>query len=165
MLAVKMIRWSPFFTGLSDEQIAHITRAAKEIEVGTDHVFFNEGDELDTFYLVQEGKVDITINIPERDQVHSYVDQITRNMSMEAITVSTIGVGDVFGWSALIPPHESTANAIAANYCRVIAVDCENLRSIFKQDCEFHNLMVIKAAQTVRSRMRDLRIESLSFVA
>ena len=165
MLAVKMIRWSPFFVGLSEEQVAHIARAAKEIEVGTDHIFFNEGDELDTFYLVQEGTVNITVSIPDRGQEHSYVEQITRNMSMEPVTVSTVGVGDIFGWSALIPPHESTANAIAASPCRVIAVDCENLHSAFAQDCEFHKLMVIKAAQTVRSRLRDMRIESLAFVA
>ena len=165
MLTAKMIRWSPFFVGLSDEQIAYITRAATEIEVGTDHIFFNAGEEIDTFYLVQEGKVDITIDIPDRNQVHLYVDQLTRNMSMEPITVTTIGIGEIFGWSALIPPHESTANAIADTHCRVIAVDCVNLRSVFEQDCEFHNLMLIKAAQTVRSRLRDMRIESLAFVA
>jgi len=165
MLTVKMIRWSPFFAGLSEEQVAHIARAAKEIDVGTGHIFFSEGDTIDTFYLVQEGTVDITINIPDREHEHTYVEQLTRNMSMEPVTVTTISVGEIFGWSALIPPHESTANAIAANHCRVIAVDCENLRSIFRQDCEFHNLMLIKAAQTVRSRLRDMRIESLAFVA
>ena len=165
MLAAKMIRWSPFFTGLSDEQIAHIARAAKEIDVGTGHIFFKEGDSLDTFYLVQEGTVDITINIPDRDQEHTYVEQLTRNMIMEPVTVTTIGVGDIFGWSALIPPHESTASAISSTHCRVIAVDCKSLRPAYERDCEFHNLMLIKAAQTVRSRLRDMRIESLAFVA
>jgi len=165
MLTVKMIRWSPFFAGLSEEQIAHIARAAKEIDVGTGHIFFSEGDTIDTFYLVQEGTVNITINIPDREQEHTYIDQLTRNMSMEPVTVTTIGVGDIFGWSALIPPHESTATAISATHCRVIAVDCKSLLSAYEQDCEFHNLMVIKAAQTVRRRLRDMRIESLAFVA
>lgn len=165
MLAVKMIRWSPFFTGLSEEQIAHIARAAKEIEVVADHIFFSEGDELDTFYLVQEGTVNITINIPDRNQAHSFVDQISRSMSMEPITFSTVGVGDIFGWSAIIPPHESTANAVASTNCRVIAVNYVVLEPILDEDCDFAYLMVMKAAQTVRNRLRDMRIESLAFVA
>ena len=165
MLAVTRIRWSPFFTGLSDDQVAHIARAAEEYEVEPGSVFFNEGDDLDTFYLVQEGSVDITIGVPDREEEHKLVDQIFRTMKMEQITVSSAGVGDMFGWSALIPPHTSTAHATASTPCRVIAVNCNELRPILVDDCEFAYKMALKAAQTTRSRLRDRRIESLAFVS
>ena len=165
MISVKQIRWSPFFTGLSEEQIAHIARAAEEYEVEPGFVFFNEGDDLDTFYLIQDGSVDITIGIPDQEEEHKLVDQIFRTMKMEQITVSSLGVGDMFGWSALISPHTSTASAIASTLCRVIAVTCTELCTTWADDYEFAYKMVLKAAQTTRSRMRDLRIESLAFVS
>jgi CRP-like cAMP-binding protein len=165
MVLNSLIRWSPFFSELKDEQVAHIARAAHEEKVESGHIFFHEGEELDTFYLLKQGSVNITISVPDRNQKHSLVDQITHNLKhLEAISVSTIGVGDIFGWSALVPPCKSTANAIASTPCHVIAVDCRKLRPIFEEDRDFAYSMVIKAAQTIRSRLRDRRIESLAFV-
>lgn len=165
MIAGRRIRWSPFFAGLSEDQVAHIARFASEFEVEPGFVFFSEGDDLDTFYLIQEGAVDITIGIPEREGEHKLVDQLYRSMKMEQINVSSVGVGDIFGWSALIPPHTSTANAIASSACRVIAVNCIELRPLLVDDYEFAYQMVLKAAQTIRNRLRDRRIESLAFVS
>ena len=165
MLAVRRIRWSPFFTGLSHDQIAHIARIAEEYEVEAGTVFFSEGDNLDTFYLVQEGTVDITIGVPDRDREHKFVDQITRNMIMEQVRVSSVGVGKMFGWSAFIPPHKSTASAIASTACRVIAINCSELHAILVDEPEFAYKLALKAAQTLRSRLRDRRIESLAFVS
>jgi len=164
MLAVRMIRWSPFFIGLSDEQVAHIARVTEEMDVEAGSWFFSEGEELDTFYLVQEGAVDITIGIPDRNHEHKYVDQITRHMKMEQITVCTIIVGEIFGWSAIIPPHESTASAIAKTPCRVIGVNYSALQPVLDDDCDFAYKLAIKAAQTVRGRLRAMRVESMAFI-
>jgi CRP-like cAMP-binding protein len=164
VVIIRLIRSSPFFFGLNDEQMAHIAKASREIEVEAGHKFFCEGEELDTFYLIEGGSVDITIGIPDRNVEHKFVGQITRNMVMEEIAVSKVSVGDIFGWSAIIPPHESSANAIASTSCRVIAVNYSELDPVLDEDCDFAYLMAIKAAQTVRSRLRDRRIESLAFV-
>ena len=165
MLTVKRIRWSPFFTGLSHGQIAHIARVAEEYEVEAGNVFFSEGDNLDTFYLLQEGSVDIAIGVPDREKEHKFVDQIYRSMKLEQINVSSVGVGDIFGWSALIPPCKSTASAIASTPCRVIAINCNQLHPVLVDDYEFAYKMALKTAQTIRSRLRDRRIESLAFVS
>ena len=68
----------------------------------------------------------------------------------------------MFGWSALVPPHTSTANAKAMTSCRVAVFDMEELRPILEVDCRFAYLMLLKAAQIVRGRLRDRRIESLA---
>lgn len=163
MVPSRLIRSSPFFFGFNDEQIAHIAKASQEIEVETRYKFFCEGEELVNFFLIEKGSVDITIGIPDRNVKHKFVNQLTRNMVMEEIAVSKVSEGDIFGWSAIIPPHESTANAVASTCCRVIAVNYVELGSILDEDCDFAYLMVLKAAQTVRSRLRDRRIESLAF--
>jgi CRP-like cAMP-binding protein len=163
MVPNRLIRSSPFFFGFNDEQIAHIAKASQGMEVDAGHKFFCEGAELDNFFLIKKGSVDITIGIPDRKVRHTFVEQLTRNMVMEEIAVSKVSEGDIFGWSAIIPPHESTANAVAATSCRVIAVNFVELGPILDEDCEFAYLMVLKAAQTVRGRLRDMRIESLAF--
>lgn len=163
MVPTRIIRDSPFFYGLNENQIAYIARVSQEIGVESGHKFFCEGEKLDTFYLLKEGSVEITIGVPDRNVKHTFIDQITRNMVMDEIAVSKVGEGEILGWSAIIPPHESTANAIALTPCRLIAVKYSELSPILDEDCKFAYLMVIKAAQTVRSRLRDRRIESLAF--
>ena len=81
------------------------------------------------------------------------------------VTVSTVGAGDVFAWSALVPPHTATASAKAATRCRVVGFDCEALRPIFEEDRTLAYLMLLKVAQVVRGRLRDTRIENLAEIA
>ena len=163
MLVKRIIRWSPFFVGLNDEQIAYIARVSEQTEVKTGDCFFVEGEELDTFYLVQKGSVNLTIGVPASNKEHKFVDQITRNMDMEQITVSTIREGNIFGWSAIIPPHTSTANAIAATDCQIVAVNYQDLKPVLENDFEFAYKIAIKAAQTTRSRLRESRMEGLAY--
>ena len=73
MVPARLIRSNPFFFGLNDEQIAHIAQASHEIEVEAGYKFICEGEELDTFYLVEGGSVDITIGIPDRNVEHKFV--------------------------------------------------------------------------------------------
>ena len=78
------------------------------------------------------------------------------------MVVSTVGTGDIFGWSGLVPPYKATAGTKALTPCRVIAVGSKELRAVFEQDYKFGYVMTQKAAQVIRDRLRDLRIESLA---
>ncbi len=113
-------------------------------------------------YLVMEGAVAIVMGVPDRDAHQPLSGQLTGNMRTKDITISTVGTGGVFGWSALIPAYISTASAKALTPCRVIALDCEELRPVFEEDCNLGYLMTLKAAQIVRERLRDIRIETLA---
>ncbi len=126
------------------------------------HRFFREGDELRKLYLIIEGAVAIVIGVPDREAKQPLSGQLTGKMRTKDITVSTVGTGGVFGWSALIPLHISTASAKALTPCRVIALDCEKLRPILEEDPNLAYLMTVKAAQIVRERLRDIRIETLA---
>ena len=78
------------------------------------------------------------------------------------IVISTVGPGEVFAWSGLVPPHEATASARAVNACWVVAFDGLQLRNKFEEDCRFGYTMMQKVAEVSRGRLRDLRIESLA---
>jgi CRP-like cAMP-binding protein len=164
MVSAELLRRYPFFAGLSHERIVDLSKIADELSVDEGYNFFHEEDELDRFYLVLEGAVAIVFELPERDVKHKISEQFAREMKTIDVTVSTVGTGDVFGWSGLVPPHKATAGAKSLTACRVVALECGKLRDLFEEDYQFGFLMTRRAAQVMRDRLRDLRIESLAFI-
>ncbi|KAA3656571.1 MAG: cyclic nucleotide-binding domain-containing protein [Chloroflexi bacterium] len=162
MISPELLRRYPFFAGLTHDQLVTLAKAAEEISVETGHVFFNEGDKLNHFYLLTKGSVSMGIPVPDRDKKQTVSDQLLGEIKTKDVSVSTVGTGDVFAWSALIPPHTATAGGTALTSCQVVKFDAEKLRTLFEEQSDFGYLMILKAGQIVRDRLRDLRIESLA---
>jgi len=162
MISPELIRRYPFFSGLSFDQITALAMVADEVAVEAGHTFFHEGDKLGKLFFVKDGRVDITVRIPNGNNVHNLAEQIVGNYITEDVTISTIGPGQLFAWSALIPPHHSSAGAIAKTPCHVLAFDCEDLNKLFQEDCNFAYLMLQKVTIVVRQRLWDMRIQSLA---
>jgi CRP-like cAMP-binding protein len=154
----------PFFAGLDADYKRILAEAANRVSVKPGYYFFREGEEIDNFHLVVDGEIAIYIDVPDRNVEQTLTMQLTRELATEEITVSTVGRGEIFGWSALIPPHKSTAGAKVAKPSHVIEFNCKELRSIFKSDSYFAYLMTLKAAQVIRQRLRDRRVEMLAEV-
>jgi CRP/FNR family cyclic AMP-dependent transcriptional regulator len=165
MIPTELMRRYPVFAGLNDDYMAALAKTAVEFSEDEGHRFFYEGDILDHFYLVLEGTVAIVIEVPDRDEVQTLTRQLTGNLKNRDVTVSTVRPGNIFGWSALIPPHKSTAGAKAQTPCLVVSFDCEDLLPVCDEDHEFGHLMAQKVAQVIRERLSDMRMESLSRVA
>ena len=162
MVSAELLRRYPFFAGLSQDQIAAVARSAAEMPVDEGHVFFDEGDELNGFYLVLEGEVAIVIAVPKQDIEYRLVTSASRNRRDREVVVATAGPGDVFGWSGLVPPHNCTAGARARTAGRVVLVDCLPLRQAYEEDGHFGQIMTERAAQIMRERLRALRVATLS---
>jgi CRP-like cAMP-binding protein len=150
MISPEVIRRYPFFAGLSMDQINTLARAAQEEEVEAGHFFLREGQKVPYLYLVEEGAVTVLIELP---------------LKAREITVSTVGPGDVFAWSALVPPHTATASVKATTPCRVVAIDCGRLLEAFEEDYQFGYVMMTKAAQVVRDRVATMNVEMLAYLA
>jgi CRP-like cAMP-binding protein len=162
MVSPELIRRYPFFAKLSMEQIVTLAKAAQEWEVPAEHYFFREGEALDHFYVVLEGQAGILVNLTDERVNQPVSEQLTGSVKTREVVVTRIGPGEVFAWSALVPPHEATSSGKALIPGRVLAFDCLELRQEFEDDCQFRLLMLQKATQIIRERMRDLRIEILS---
>lgn len=147
MVSPELLRRYQFFAGLKPDHLTTLAKNADELYVAAGDYLFREGDELDRFYLLTEGEISILIELREKQQ--------------EIIT-STIRPVEVFAWTALIPPHQSTAAAKAESDSRVVGFDCEALRAIFAEDHEFAYLLTQRAAQGYRERLRDMRIETMA---
>ena len=162
MISRHSIKVYPFFAGMDPNYKRILAERANRVSVKSDYCFFREGDELNNFYLVVDGEIAIYIEVPDHSVEQSLTRQLTRDLVTEDITVSTAGPGEIFGWSALIPPHKSTAGAKAIKPSHVIEFNCDDLRPIFKSDNHFAYMMTLKAAQVIRKRLRDRRVEMLA---
>ena len=162
MISPEIIRRYPFFAGLDEAQIVALAQVADEITVDAGHYFFHEEDELNTFYLVVEGEVAVIIEVPDQDVEQKVSGQLMGELKTKDIVVSTVGPGEVFAWSGLVPPHKATGSAKTNGTCRVLAFDGLQVRQKFEEDCRFGYLMMQKVAEVSRGRLRDLRIESLA---
>ena len=112
MVSPELIRRYPFFGFLNHDQRIVVAKAATEQTSPAGHRFFDEGDELNEFRLVVEGAVSIAIPVTDSERSQDVSGQLTGDMKTTDLTVSTVGTGDIFGWSALIPPTIATAGAI-----------------------------------------------------
>ncbi|MCP4168765.1 MAG: Crp/Fnr family transcriptional regulator [Chloroflexi bacterium] len=162
MVSPQLIRRFPFFSGLSTANIAALADAGELLSVQEGHLFFEEQDTIRNFYINLEGAVGLFMGVPAAGVTHSLAAQLTGELETEDTVLSAVGPGEVFGWSALVPPHEAMAGAKTLTSCRTVAFDCTKLTKSFEEDCDFGYVMMQKIANVMRGRLRDKRIESLS---
>lgn len=162
MVSPELLRRYTFFADLSMEHLVTLAQTAEEVTVAEGHYFFREEEELDHFYIVVEGKVGILVDFPDPEVKQPVSRQLTGDLITRQTVMSTIEPGEMFGWSALVPPHLATSSSKALTPCQIISFDCQELRQFFEEDCQFGYLMMLKASQVIRARLRDMRIESLS---
>ena len=162
MISPETIRMYSFFSGLSNEQIIYLANVAEIIDFEKGQYLIEEEKPLEKFFIVIEGEVAITTKVPDPERAHDTSKMITgEELESKEIQTSVIEGGNVFAWSAIIPPYIATANAKGLTSGKAIQFDALKLREIFEQDPKFGYLMTQKSAQLIRDRMKDLRIETL----
>jgi CRP-like cAMP-binding protein len=162
MVSPELLRRYPFFAGLSHDQLVALAMTADELDVSAEHRFFREGDELNSFYFVVEGDVDVVFEVPASGVQQSVAGQLTGNLETVDIVISHVGPGEPFGWSALAGAGDATAGAVAQVDSKVVAFDVERVHSKFEEDPYLHVAMLRQALHSVRDRLHDLRVECLS---
>lgn len=159
MVSPETLSRYPFFAGLANEQVSCLARFADELAVAKGDHLFHEGEPLRAIYLVAEGQIAITLGRPD---VISRVIIPPPGARVHQVTVSTVGPGDLFGWSALVAPFKATSSARALTRCRCVAVKAGELRQLFELDPHLGYQIMQRVAQVARDRIHDLHYESLA---
>ena len=97
----------PFTQGLRPEHRALIAGCAKNRAFREGSYVFRTGDPADTFYLLRTGRVALEVYGPTRG----------------ALTVQTLGPGDILGWSWLFEPYVTSFDARVVSDTRTVAFD------------------------------------------
>lgn len=135
----------PFFAGMAPEPLAVIAECAAPARVAARMFVFREGGEANRFYLIEKGKVALKVFAPERG----------------AITIQTIGAGDVLGWSWLFPPYRWHFDARALEDTTMVAFDGKCLRAKMEEDHDLGYELMRRFAQIIVQRLQATRLQLL----
>jgi CRP-like cAMP-binding protein len=154
MVSTEQLESYPFFEGLDHEYLLKLVEHAEELSIDADKYIFREGDEIRKLYLITEGTTAIVFEIPDTTS-----DDKTTDMA-----INTIGTCDLFGFSALVPPHKTNVSAKTLTPCQMIAFDGRDLLVSFDDDCRFGFKMMQRVALVMRERISEMQAVSLAYI-
>jgi CRP/FNR family cyclic AMP-dependent transcriptional regulator len=135
-----------FFKGLEDRYLDLLVGCASNVRIDAGEFFFRQGEEANQFYLIRHGLVSVEMFATGRG----------------AITVQTVGEGDVLGWSWLIPPYRWMFDARATQLTRAFALDGKCLRDKFAKDHDLGFELLSRFVPIIEQRLNATRLQLLN---
>jgi len=145
----RIIAEHPFFEGLDNEFTKLMVTCASNVRFKADTYILKEGDPANTFYLIREGKVAVEVFAPQR----------------KPIIVATLSVGELLGWSWLLPPFQWKFHARAIGSVRAIALDGKCLRTKCEENHDLGYEVLKRFAQIMEQRLEATRLQLLDVYA
>jgi CRP-like cAMP-binding protein len=136
----------PFAHGLEDRYLQLLTGCASNVRFDAGELVFREGQEANQFYLIRQGKLAVELFAAGRG----------------AITIQTVGDGDVLGWSWLIPPFRWQFDARAVEPTRALALDGKCLRKKSEDDHSLGYELLKRVAHIMEQRLEATRLQLLN---
>ena len=134
-----------FGEGMSARSLEQLAGVAREYHVPGRTRLLREGRETTELAVVRRGRVALTEHVP----------------SQGSLTLMTVEAGDVFGWSAIVPPYEAIASVVSLEPVDVIAFDGPRLRAAMAADQELTAAVSVKVLQSLGRRLRATRHQLL----
>jgi CRP/FNR family transcriptional regulator, cyclic AMP receptor protein len=145
----RIIAEHPFFTGLDHDFIELMVGCASNVHFKAGNYILKEGDPANTFYLIRGGRVAVEVVAPQH----------------KPIIVSTLRVGEILGWSWLLPPFQWKFHARAAEDTRAIALDGKCLRTKCEENHDLGYEILKRFAQIMEQRLEATRLQLLDVYA
>lgn len=143
--AVELLRSVPLFAGLEPDELASFSQVAVPRSFPAGTRVFHEGDRSDACYIVSSGSFRVT-------REHS---------DGRAITLATLGPGEVFGELAMLDHDVRSASAEALDEGELLALPASDVRALLARHPEISVKLV--AALVRRLREANERISRQSF--
>ncbi len=135
----------PFLKGLKPSHVDVLAGCASSAHFEAGAFIFRQGQEANAFYLLRDGKVAVDVFGARR----------------HAVTIDTLGEGDVLGWSWLVPPFHWHFDAKVIEPTRAIALDGRCLRTHCDRDHELGYELMKRFAQVIEQRLDAARWQLL----
>jgi CRP-like cAMP-binding protein len=136
---IEQLRRVELFSSLKPRALERVSSIATEETYVRDANIFQHGDVGDKLYLILDGKVRISRQIP--------------GMGEEALAV--LGPGQVFGEMALLDEAPRSADALCHESCRVLAIAKEDLDDLLFQDKELAYEVLWSTVHMLVERLRS----------
>jgi CRP-like cAMP-binding protein len=140
-----------FFRGLDDSELNMVSTLCKEKTYAAGEICQTEGQSANRVHFILKGKVGAVIHIPNISYSNS------------EIILDTLGMGDVFGWSALIKGSPwSTLKVLEPT--EVVFISSEELISLCENNNHLGYILMKNLAVLISSRLRRNRMSTLNAI-
>jgi CRP/FNR family cyclic AMP-dependent transcriptional regulator len=136
----------PFARDLDKKYAELLVGCAANVRFEAGEFLFREGDEANQFYLIRHGVIAVEVFAGSAGQT----------------TITTMGEGEVLGWSWLFPPYRWKFDARAVELTRAIALDGKCLRAKCEADHDLGYELLKRFAYMVEQRLDATRLQLLN---
>jgi CRP-like cAMP-binding protein len=134
-----------FFEGLPIKYCKLIAGCAQNVHHEPGSYLCREGDPADKFFAIRRGSVAVEVHVPDRG----------------AVTVQTVGEGEILGWSWLVPPYFWRFDARARESLSATVFDGACLRRKCDEDPILGYDLMKRMARLVTERLEATRVQLL----
>lgn len=135
----------PFAKGLDQPSLALLAGCAENVRFEAGEFVFREGQEANQFYLIRQGAVAVQVYTGAKG----------------AMSITSVGEGEVLGWSWLFAPYQWKFDARALEPTRAFALDGKCLRAKCEADHDFGYELLKRFAYMVEERLEMTRMQLL----
>jgi CRP-like cAMP-binding protein len=146
---VAALNTSWFATGLSEKAQTRLAELGRRFTAEPGTELFREGETSDTFGILVHGRVALRTLVPERGD----------------ITILTVEPGDVYLWSALVPPFRASSTGTAIEHIEAIVFEGAVLRAALRDECELAMALYPRLLVAVARRLYATRLQMLDLFA
>lgn len=141
---VQFLREHPVFARLSEPYLEQLADHMDVINLDGGETLFHEGDAANHFFIVMEGTIDLYARLEDDEEQW----------------IQMIDVGEVIGWSWLVPPYRWAFSARTREGTMLMRFDAEAVRTLCDRDPAFGYgtmkqicSLMLDRLHTVRSQM------------
>lgn len=140
-----ILRSTPLGVGIPTSVCEHLAGLGtlRELVLGT--AILTEGSETTELGIVSSGRLSLSLLIPERGPT----------------TILTVEPGDVFGWSAIVPPHRATSTVVAVEAGEALCFEAEPLRAALAEDKDLAAHLYPWLTAALARRLEGTRLQLL----
>lgn len=135
----------PFLLGMEPDQVKFLTGCTANVKFEAGEYLFREGGPASLLHLIRAGEAAL--------QVFSPAGGVK--------TLSTIGPGEIAGWSWVVAPYVSQFDVIALTTVRTISIDAACLRTKCQTDPAFGYQILARMVKVMEQQLLAARLQLL----
>jgi CRP/FNR family transcriptional regulator, cyclic AMP receptor protein len=140
-MTINDLRQVPLFESLDDEAAKELCELVETLDCEAPKVLFRAGDAGDAMYLIERGKVRISVQTTDGRE----------------LTLTELGQGDFFGELALLDRQPRSANAVVADDARLAVLSRDHFLSFMRSNPDVALEMLTALAHRLRRTDELLR--------
>ncbi|MBT5093821.1 MAG: cyclic nucleotide-binding domain-containing protein [Halobacteriovoraceae bacterium] len=132
MSILQVVKGSPLFYELYDQEIMEIVEKCRVLNLQPEDAIFKEGDTGDEIYLILNGSAEVRKG---------------------EISLAKLRKGDLFGEMVLLKENTRKADIVCSNFCDVLVMKYGDLFGLYETNQKVFSLIMLNLARLMATRL------------